>query len=102
MHEQVLAACFDRIKEKNPAEYPEIAKELLSIVQTTLTAEDITGMATKVIAYNMEQAVFPLEMDWEGPNMINGVWYRTYKEEPGKAHLIDFIYQDILPEEAKK
>jgi LCP family protein required for cell wall assembly len=102
MHEQVLAACFDRIKEKNPAEYPEIAKELLSIVQTTLTAEDITGMATKVIAYNMEQAVFPLEMDWEGPNMINGVWYRTYKEEPGKAHLIDFIYRDILPEEAKK
>lgn len=102
MHEKILSACFDRIKEKSIVEYPTIAKNLLALVQTTLDAENITKLATKVVGYSMEQEVFPLEMDWLKNNMINGVWYRTWKEEEGKAHLIDYIYRDILPAEAKK
>ncbi len=101
MHETVLNACFDKVKTKSVLEYPNIAKELLSLVKTTLTSTEVTNVGMKVLlsGYTIRNAVFPLEVDQQGGyggKIINGVWYLTYNEEPGKQHLIDFVYNGVL------
>lgn len=100
MHEMILEACFARIKEKNVLEYPGIAKNLLSLVKTSLKAGEVTNIASKAVVsgYKIRNEVFPLQRDWLGGNMINGVWYRTYNTETGNQHIRDFIYEGVLPE----
>lgn len=100
MHEIILEACFARLKEKNVLEYPNVAKTLLSLVKTTLKSGEVTAIAGKVVlsGYKMRDAVFPLQQDWLGGNMINGIWYRTYNTETGNENIRNFIYQGILPE----
>ena len=100
MHEIILEACFARLKEKNVLDYPNIAKTLLSLVKTTLNSGEVTSIAAKVVlsGYKMRDAVFPLQQDWLGGNMINGIWYRTYNTETGNENIRNFIYQGILPE----
>lgn len=100
MHEIILEACFERLKEKNVLEYPNIAKTLLSLVKTTLNSGEVTSIAAKVVlsGYNIRDAVFPLKQDWVGGNTINGIWYRTYNAETGNENIRNFIYQGILPE----
>ncbi len=106
MHEEILMACYRRVKEKSILEYPKIVKELFSLVQTTLTVSEATSMGTKVATgnYTIKKEVFPLVEDHNpsGGSMINGIWYRTYNEEEGKKHLIDFVYQSKLPEDEKE
>lgn len=107
MHEVVLNACYEKIRKKNVLEYPTIAKELLALVQTTLTSNDVTGIGMKVIVsgYKVRNAVFPLEVDQAGGyggKMIGGVWYLTYNEEPGNQHLRDFVYDGVLYGEEKE
>ncbi len=101
MHEIVLNACYAKLRKKNILEYPNIAKELLSLVQTTLSSGDVTGIGMKVVVsgYKIRNAVFPLEVDQKGGyggKMIGGVWYLTYNEEPGQQHLRDFVYDGVL------
>ncbi len=100
MHEIILTACFERLKEKNVLEYPEIARTLLSLVQTTLSSGEVTSMGANVVlsGYKMRQEVFPLEQDWLSGNMIDGIWYRTYDYESGNENIRNFIYKGTLPE----
>lgn len=107
MHEVVLNACYEKIRKKNVLEYPNIAKELLALVQTTLKSSDVTGIGMKVLVsgYKIRNAVFPLEVDQAGGyggKMINGVWYLTYNEEPGNQHVRDFVYSGKLYGEEKE
>ncbi len=106
MHEIVLNACYEKIRTKNLLEYPNIAKELLALVQTTLTSNEVTGIGMKVLVngYKFRNAVFPLEVDQAGGyggKMIGGVWYLTYNEAPGNQHLRDFVYDGVLYGEKK-
>lgn len=101
MHEIVLNACYEKVRKKSVLEYPSIAKELLSLVQTTLTSGDLTGIGMRVVVsgYKIRNAVFPLEVDQQngyGGKMIGGVWYLTYNEETGNQHLRDFVYDGVL------
>lgn len=100
MHEVILTACFERLKEKNVLEYPEIARNLLSLVKTTLSAGEVTSMAANVVlsGYEIRQEVFPLQQDWQSTNMINGIWYRTYDYDSGNENIRNFIYYGKLPE----
>lgn len=104
MHETVLTACYKKITKMSLVDYPTVAKELLSLVKTTLTSGDVTGLGSKILFadYEIRNAVFPLEVDQKngyGGKIIKGVWYLTYNEEPGQQHLRDFIYDGKLYEE---
>ncbi len=100
MHEIVLTACFEAVKEQRLTEYPGIAKTLLGLVKTTLNRTDVVSVATNVVVsgYDLRRAVFPLDVDRKGygGKMINGVWYLTFDPEGGKEHLQDFIYKGVL------
>lgn len=101
MHEVVLTACYEKLKKKSALEYPAIAKELMGLVKTTLSSNEVTSMATKVLLsnYELRKEVFPLAVDQEGGyggKIIKGVWYLTYNEEPGQQHLRDFVYDGKL------
>ena len=103
MHEIILSACFAKLKTKNILEYPAIAKELLSLVQTTMNSAEVIDVAMKAVVggYTIRQEVFPLEVDQKGGyggKMIGGVWYLTYNTETGNQHIRDFIYNGTLPE----
>lgn len=100
MHELVLTACFESLKEHSLVDYPGIAKTMLNLVKTTLSREDVVSVGTNVMisGYELRRAVFPLDVDKKGygGKMINGVWYLTFDPEGGKEHLQDYIYQGIL------
>ncbi len=103
MHEIVLTACFEALKEQSLADYPGIAKTMLNLVKTTLSREDVVSVGTNVMlsGYELRRAVFPLDVDKKGygGKMINGVWYLTFNLEGAQEHLQDYIYEGILYEE---
>jgi LCP family protein required for cell wall assembly len=100
MHEEILNACFDRLKEISALEYPNVAKNLLALVNTSMSSGEVTNMAIKVVTggYELRKEVFPLQQDWLSGNMIDGIWYRTYNYETGNENIRNFIYKGILPE----
>ena len=106
MHEILLNACFEKIKTKSVTEYPGIAKELLKLVKTTLSSEDVIDLAIDALTggYEMRQGVFPVKEDFKGGyggKMIKGVYYLTFNEKTMPENLRKFVYEGILPEEKK-
>ena len=106
MHEILLNACFDKVKQKNALEYPAIAKSLLKLVKTTLSASEVTDTGIEVLTggYEIRQAVFPLPEDQKGygGRKINGVYYLTFNTETMPKNLQDFVYNGKISEENEK
>lgn len=106
MHEILLNACFEKVKQKNVLEYPNIAKSLMKLVKTTLSAGEVTDTAISVLTggYEIRQGVFPLSEDLKGygGRKINGVYYLTFNEETAPKNLQNFVYEGIIPEDEEK
>ena len=94
---QVLSALFEKAKSLNALQYPEFARRLLPMVETSLNYGDIMGM-TGILLGNpsMEQLSFPNEYSGsKGSTHSDGVWYYDYDLELAKEQLHKFIYDDL-------
>ncbi len=107
MHEVVLAACMEKVKTINVMQYPELIRNIMALVKTTLSIGDVSEVAMSVLTgnYTMRNAVFPLSVDQpngDGGRMINGVWYLTFDEGTCMAHIQDFVFDGVLYGEETK
>lgn len=106
MNQKFLAACVAKLKQMDPADYPAIAKTLIGLIKTSLSAEYITGVATEVLKgdYKIRNAVFPLSEDLKGygGTTIKGTYYMTFNPETTPKNLQNFINAGKIPKEEEK
>lgn len=107
MHEIVLKACMEKVKTINVMQYPELIRNIMALVKTTLSVGTVSDVGMKVLAdgYTIRNAVFPLAADQpngDGGQMIDGVWYLLYNEEPCVKHIQDFVFDGVLYGEETK
>lgn len=96
-HRIVLTALFDKFKKTSPSEYPTLLNELLPLVKTNLSSNEILGLATSVVKMGnttMEQERFPTDKYSEG-KMIKGIYYLTFNKEATVKQIHDYIFEDI-------
>lgn len=100
-----LEKCYEKLKALDPADYPKVAKELVGMIKTSMTLEEITNIATEVLTegYTIRRQVFPLSQDMKGygGKTINGTFYTTFNPETAPKHLQDFVFEGKLPEKEK-
>ncbi len=98
----VLRQIFNEALSMNPLRYPEFAKDFLSVCDTSLDLNDciaLAGIMTK--SPEFVDVRLPLNEDMiSGDYRVNGISYVYYDTEATAAKLRDFIYNDIIPEEA--
>ncbi len=97
-----LEKCYEKLKALNPADYPSVAKKLIGMIKTSMTAEEIINIATEVLTegYTIRRKVFPLSEDMKGygGKTINGTFYTTFNPKTMPKHLQDFVFEGKLPE----
>ncbi len=95
---EVVMAMVDALKSKNISELPGIAKEVIPMVETSMTYNEI--MAFLPMMKNditMQQTMIPGDYDGAYDATIDGAYYMAYDIESAAQHIFDFIYNDIDP-----
>ena len=92
----ILNALFDKALNISPTQYLGLINDILPHVKTSLSSNDILGLATKVATVGsgtLEQERFPRDGYCEG-KMINGVYYLTFDEAATKEQIMNYIFDD--------
>lgn len=93
---EVLAALFDKALDINPLNYPSYVRKFSSMVETSLSNDEILKIATVGLKKpTLEQAAFPNDYIHSAGEIINGGWYYVYDLEQARDMLHQYIYEDI-------
>lgn len=95
-HREVLEKIFEDIQKLSPTKYPTVLSEVLPMVKTDLSSNDILSLGTEVLKFGrtFEQERFP--KDSEGKEtMINGVYYLQFNEETTKTQIQNWVFKDM-------
>lgn len=95
-HREVLSKIFEKITSLSPDKYPSLLNELLPMVKTSLSVNEILDLGNEVLKIgnlNLEQERFPLDGYCQG-KMINGVYYLTFDKETTVNQLHNYIFED--------
>lgn len=93
-HREVLTKIFEKIETLPATSYPSLLLEVLPMVNTSLTYNEILDLGTEVLKLgdsSMELERFPLDEYCEG-QMINGVYYLTFDKETTVEQLHSYIF----------
>lgn len=97
-HREVLTEIFKKIETLPATSYPSLLLEVLPMVNTSLTYNEILDLGTEVLKLgdsSMELERFPLDEYCEG-QMINGVYYLTFDKETTVEQLHSYIFEDKM------
>lgn len=97
-HREVLTKIFEKIETLPATSYPSLLLEVLPMVNTSLTYNEILDLGTEVLKLgdsSMELERFPLDEYCEG-QMINGVYYLTFDKETTVEQLHSYIFEDKM------
>lgn len=95
--QKVMNALLEKVKGMSVVEYPNFVKQILPLVQTSLSYNDILGFIPFMASGkpNMETYKVP---DANDPNVkggiIDGVWYWSYNLSDYAKKLHNFIYNN--------
>ena len=89
----VLKAILNKLMSLSPAKVPGVANQMLPMIRTTMSANEIISTGVKVVSSNYEVVgrVFPPESASRGV-IINGVWYLKFDREKQARALYSFIF----------
>ena len=96
----VIEAIINKMLNSSVTTYPSILGNVLPMITTNMSSNDILGLATTVVTNGIrtiEQNRFPEDTQAAG-KMINGVYYYVFEKEPTVDAMGRYIYLD----EAKK
>lgn len=97
---EVLRAVFDKALTMNPLQYPEFARKMLPLIETSLNLTDILSLADIMLkSPTLEDVRFPTNADLIGNGSItvNGESCLNVNLETMSEKLHGFIYEDIDP-----
>lgn len=90
----VLETVFNKIMDLSPLEYPSFIKDMLSLVETSLSYGDILSLAPVMLfgKPEFESTTVPNDEDGAAGQTISGVWYWDYDIDEAAERLHMFIY----------
>ncbi|MCF0149644.1 MAG: LCP family protein [Clostridium sp.] len=94
----VLSKLFSKALETSPTQYLSVTNQLLPYVRTSMDANKILDLATKVAKMGggtLEQERFPRD-SYASNQLIDGVSYYVFDEAATKKQIMDYIYDDKL------
>ena len=94
--QKVLVALFDKALSLGTAQYPGVIKQLLPIMETSLSYGDIIGFAPIVLSSGMtvERNIVPNDADNAKGGNYDGAWYWRYDLDAAGERLRQFIYEE--------
>ena len=97
-HREVLTEIFKKIETMPVTSYPSLLLDILPMVNTSLTYNEILDLGTEVLKLgdsSMELERFPLDEYCEG-KMIDGIYYLTFDKEVTVEQLHNYIFEDKI------
>lgn len=97
-HREVLTKIFEKIETLPATSYPSLLLEVLPMVNTSLTYNEILDLGTEVLKLgdsSMELERFPLDDYCEG-KMIDGIYYLSFDKETTVEQLHNYIFEDKI------
>lgn len=95
---EVLEALLAKIKTQPIWTWPDLCRQLLPMMETSLDYTDIMWLSISLLGdVQMEMTSFPNENSDASGETISGTWYYVYDLDVAKQQIYDFIYNDILP-----
>ena len=97
-HREVLTKIFEKIETLPATSYPSLLLEVLPMVNTSLTYNEILDLGTEVLKLgdsSMELERFPLDDYCEG-KMIDGIYYLSFDKETTVEQLHNYIFEDQI------
>ena len=96
---EVLEAMFAQVKDTPLTKYPSVISQVLEMVHTTLSNDELMSIAQWVLTAKPTFEQFGLPTADCNPKSgkdayINGVWYFIYDLDIAKQKLHDFIYEE--------
>lgn len=95
-HREVLTEIFKKIETMPVTSYPSLLLDILPMVNTSLTYNEILDLGTEVLKLgdsSMELERFPLDEYCEG-KMIDGIYYLSFDKETTVEQLHNYIFED--------
>lgn len=97
-HREVLTKIFEKIETLPATSYPSLLLDILPMVNTSLTYNEILDLGTEVLKLgdsSMELERFPLDDYCEG-KMIDGIYYLSFDKETTVEQLHNYIFEDQI------
>ena len=97
-HREVLTKIFEKIETLPVTSYPSLLLDILPMVNTSLTYNEILDLGTEVLKLgdsSMELERFPLDEYCEG-KMIDGIYYLSFDKETTVEQLHNYIFEDKI------
>ncbi len=94
---EVLECLFEKAKNINPMEYPSYIRKLGTWVETSLTNDEILGLASIAAktGLTLENDGFPNDYIKSDGGLVGGAWYFMYDLDYATAMLHAFLYDDV-------
>ncbi len=92
----VLEGMFQSVKSAGLTEYPSIMKELLPLVETSLSTTELLKLGTNALTIGVstiEQSRYPLDEHLH-EGFIGKLWYIQYDREETIEALHEYIFED--------
>lgn len=98
---KVVLAMIEKAKKISPLKLTSLVEKYIDSIETSLSLNQLISIGANLLlgGYEIEHTRIPFEGDFnDSGEIINKVWYLTFDEEATKEKLINYIYNDVLPE----
>lgn len=98
---KVIIAMIEKAKKMSPLKLTSLVEKYIDSVETSLSLNQLISIGANLLlgGYEIEQTRIPFEGDFnDSGKIINKVWYLPFDEKVTKEKLINYIFNDVLPE----
>ena len=97
----VLGKLFEKMKQKNVADYPDLLRKLAAVPTCSLSKQELISLATQALTYDTQvrQYVIPSEEDDAIGGSYSGFWCWRYDIDAAKERWHAFLKEDVSVEE---
>lgn len=102
--QEILEKMLQKALDMSALKYPALAARLMPLVETSMSAADLLGLAAQVLSHGrpqIQRATFPCEGDWSDKTTSSGLSVVAYDDALAVDRLHKFIYDDISIEDQK-
>lgn len=95
--QDVLKALFEKMQKMKKSEYPDFIRQMIGLVETSLSYNDILSLSAIMFSPNLEVVTntIPLQEDDLTSGFKDKVWYWFYDLDLATDRLHKFIYDDV-------